>query len=371
MSYPSASAGSAPCAARVFSLALRALLAALVLSELVAGTCYRLDGLPYSKIRTDDGDWVPCNSDARISHCCSSKDYCLPNGLCLDAGANNYFSIQGCTDPSWPAPCVKSPQCQANIRDEYSFIFPCRQATNASFYHCCGETAECCGTTKTEDFLSFEGVTEIYRPSVLPASATPTPTPSESPSPDGTSSSSTKILAIGLGVGGALALAIIAALIFFGCRLHQHQTKRNEKDSSTINLHASSPAPISPIGGDKSRISATTTYSQPPHQQQQQQQMYVPNPSPGSPFQSGGGPFIPSASSTPVQAYSFNAHSPPPMAPPAPGSGSMYHVQPAYSGHSGAGAGYGGHGEGQHGGHGGYQQGAHHAPPGHVHELQN
>ncbi len=122
MSYSAARppiSASAPCAARALPPPLRILLALLIFGELVFGTCYRLDGLPHSKIRTDDGDWVPCDNTARISHCCSSKDYCLENGLCLNAGANNYFSIQGCTDPSWPSPCVKSPQCEDNIRKQF------------------------------------------------------------------------------------------------------------------------------------------------------------------------------------------------------------------------------------------------------------
>ncbi|KAK0624880.1 hypothetical protein B0T17DRAFT_255182 [Bombardia bombarda] len=92
------------------------LILSLFAADLVSGTCYKLDGAPYSRIRPDDGDWVPCDNTARVSSCCSSKDYCMGNGMCLDAGANNYFSLQGCTDPSWPAPCVTNPKCESNIR---------------------------------------------------------------------------------------------------------------------------------------------------------------------------------------------------------------------------------------------------------------
>ncbi len=63
--------------------------ASLLLADFAAGaaaTCYRLDGTPFANIRPDDGDWVPCDpSAAGASSCCSVKDYCLGNGLCLDA----------------------------------------------------------------------------------------------------------------------------------------------------------------------------------------------------------------------------------------------------------------------------------------------
>ncbi|OIW32020.1 hypothetical protein CONLIGDRAFT_629717 [Coniochaeta ligniaria NRRL 30616] len=94
------------------------LTATLLLTDIAtaAATCYRLDGTPFAKIRPDDGDWVPCDASASTSSCCSVKDYCLGNGLCLDAGANNYFSVQGCTDASWGSPCVTNAACKSNIR---------------------------------------------------------------------------------------------------------------------------------------------------------------------------------------------------------------------------------------------------------------
>jgi hypothetical protein len=38
-----------------------------------------LDGTPFSKIRPDDGDWIPCDPSATASSCCSVKDYCMGN----------------------------------------------------------------------------------------------------------------------------------------------------------------------------------------------------------------------------------------------------------------------------------------------------
>lgn len=64
---------------------------------LVRATCYNVLGR--------EADLIPCNPDDDISPCCSENDYCLSNGLCLDATANNLMSIQGCTDSVWRNPC--------------------------------------------------------------------------------------------------------------------------------------------------------------------------------------------------------------------------------------------------------------------------
>jgi len=70
------------------------------LLPLVQATCYTTFG------DIQDGD-VPCDPDNDVSTCCSANDYCLSNGLCLDASANNVMTQQSCTDPNWGAPCHK------------------------------------------------------------------------------------------------------------------------------------------------------------------------------------------------------------------------------------------------------------------------
>lgn len=279
-----------------------------------------MDGLPYSKIRTDDGDWVPCDSSKSVSHCCSSKDYCLDNGLCLDAGANNYFSIQGCTDPSWPAgsPCVTSPQCKKNLRksfpvhrscavtktcaleDEYSFAFPCRMATNSSFYYCCGQTADCCTNATEPDLLVFAGVTDINRPTVLPdgtSSGQATATPDS-----GAQADSTRNLAIGAGVGGGVGLAVIAALVFFGCQMRKAR-KAERRRSSVPTLSGPEKSVSSPL----SATAHVENYLQAQQQfQHQQQSPYLPGQGQGSPFQAQ----FPSNPSTPAQAFSYSTQPP-------------------------------------------------------------
>lgn len=50
--------------------------------------------------------WVPCNSTASVTNCCSPRDYCMSNGLCMDAVVDNMITQQGCTSENWDAqPC--------------------------------------------------------------------------------------------------------------------------------------------------------------------------------------------------------------------------------------------------------------------------
>jgi hypothetical protein len=64
-----------------------------------ATTCYTTEGQAINL--------VPCDPTANITTCCGLPDYCLSNGLCFNAGANNLLGNQGCTDPNWGAPCHK------------------------------------------------------------------------------------------------------------------------------------------------------------------------------------------------------------------------------------------------------------------------
>ena len=67
-------------------------------------SCYRANGIK----QNNPWGWTACNPDLAVSPCCGGGDYCLDNGLCLNAGnTNNLYTIQGCTDPSWAAPCQR------------------------------------------------------------------------------------------------------------------------------------------------------------------------------------------------------------------------------------------------------------------------
>lgn len=61
----------------------------------------------------------PCDSSTnRPSICCNKGDYCTSNGLCLNAGLDNSFSQQGCTDSSWSSSCER--YCDTSSRREFS-----------------------------------------------------------------------------------------------------------------------------------------------------------------------------------------------------------------------------------------------------------
>lgn len=69
-------------------------------------TCYWPSGIAAST-------FFPCEPSQPNSACCSTSDYCLSNGLCFDAGANNVLTRQTCTDQTWsdnacPKYCLQS-----------------------------------------------------------------------------------------------------------------------------------------------------------------------------------------------------------------------------------------------------------------------
>lgn len=71
----------------------------LLFTPVVATGCHMPNGSA-----SIDEQW-PCNPSAEASICCGVLDYCLGSVMCIDAGADNQFSIQGCTDVSWPGAC--------------------------------------------------------------------------------------------------------------------------------------------------------------------------------------------------------------------------------------------------------------------------
>ena len=188
-----------------------------------------------------------------------------------------------------------------SVGDEYSFVFPCNQATNASFNYCCGQTADCCANST--NFLSFPGATEIRRPTVLSTggagtsaaatvTVTVTATPGQGEFVGGATpapASDSKPLWIGLGVGLALVAALVGSLIFFGC-----QMRKRRKESKAA------PAPVSP-DLDKPPLGTGTAvaFVHDYHQQQQYQ---------GSPYQQQ----FPSGVSTPVQSHNYSPQAPAP-----------------------------------------------------------
>lgn len=81
---------------RLASVLATVLLAAVI--PLTSATCYDRSG----NVRSQ---WLPCDPNASTSTCCSSNDFCMSNGLCLNAGGNQAYTQQGCTDNKWGLPC--------------------------------------------------------------------------------------------------------------------------------------------------------------------------------------------------------------------------------------------------------------------------
>lgn len=108
-----------------------------------ATDCYDYNGNVYA------GQW-PCNPDQTVSSCCSYPDYCLNNGLCLDAGGNNFYSQQGCTDPAYGDSCNR--RCSIDNSDgsqhgSYYLLWLCAGDVGA---YCCGPDSSCCFNSTVE-----------------------------------------------------------------------------------------------------------------------------------------------------------------------------------------------------------------------------
>ncbi|PMD20531.1 hypothetical protein NA56DRAFT_704336 [Hyaloscypha hepaticicola] len=191
-----------------------------------AATCYYTDG---SADNSDDQ--LACDPTATVSACCGQTDYCLSNGLCLDAGANSLLAVQGCTDPKWSSPCHAYCPSEIQLGDT---MYPCANtepASGGSVEFCCGHEATnvstCCanggafsvpvGTDCFETVSAFElfGNFDIH----------------SSGQSIQVSFENKKSLAIGLGVGlgvGIPFLLLLSALVFLGLQL-----KRQNKDRAT------------------------------------------------------------------------------------------------------------------------------------------
>lgn len=74
-------------------------------------------------------DLYPCDATAEVSPCCSGLDFCLSNGLCLDAGSNNGFTQQGCTSKGWDFPCRQYCPNSAGKAGTFRLMLPLARLT--------------------------------------------------------------------------------------------------------------------------------------------------------------------------------------------------------------------------------------------------
>ena len=259
------------------ALRATALAVPLLLARLAnASTCYRADGNPFVLV-SPLSPWVPCNASAEVSTCCSAGDYCLGNGLCLDAGQNNLYTIQGCTSPNWGAPCHRyctspmgkafslpdsSPaRCQGNKADVWPFLSSFRNTDQNGYIRawicdtfnnfCCGEDSTCCQTTSRQFAVSAfhtayaaqsaapSTTSSTTASSAAAGASSPTTTASSSASassnlvasqtpspPSSADPSSDTALKVGLGVGIPLGLVLLGAISWLAWELRKSRTRQ-------------------------------------------------------------------------------------------------------------------------------------------------
>ncbi|KAI1150292.1 hypothetical protein F4825DRAFT_452596 [Nemania diffusa] len=185
-----------------------------------SATCYDTAG-------NEHDTFFPCNATAEVSVCCSGSDYCLDNGLCLDTGGDNIFTVQGCTSSTWEAPCKQYCPGLPPTQNWYQDLTLCKSIDKVSGEYCCGQNASCCDAT--DSYISLPIFKSVFK---APAVASPSDTatsssstsssspsssstsnPSPTPSPSGKSSNSS--LGVGLGVGLGLGLGLLSLALAF------------------------------------------------------------------------------------------------------------------------------------------------------------
>lgn len=210
-----------------------------------AQTCYYPDGSEAAGNR-------PCNTSTTYSACCSTTDYCLTNGLCFDAGGNNYMTRDSCTDSSWESNYC--PQfCQTSSTSGGESLLACNNSGNANTY-CCGvgSNAETCCNNGYSFVVPVGQVighpTASTSSNTLPSttgtatksSSTPTSSqsqssvpPSETTQPSSNSKSSATILGLSIGLGIPLSVAFFA-LLFFLLKERGRQNNLREADRGKV-----------------------------------------------------------------------------------------------------------------------------------------
>lgn len=186
----------------------------------VEATCYNSQGFPWTYSSEEPvASWVPCDPGAEVTNCCGPDDYCMSNGLCMDAVIDNMISQQGCTDKNWAGPCQN--YCGGTQSDAAGLHFLWRCDGQS---HCCGNnrSTTCCEDPGIETFVLEVG-TNISHPSATNSNTSNISEPISN-STSGAISSSTndnRDLAIGLGVGIPLGLALIAALCYLAVQFRK------------------------------------------------------------------------------------------------------------------------------------------------------
>ncbi|KAI0976243.1 hypothetical protein F4678DRAFT_416467 [Xylaria arbuscula] len=169
-------------------------------------TCYDTSG-------NEKDTFLPCNPSAEVSVCCSTSDYCLDNGLCLDAAGDNIFTVQGCTSRTWDAPCKQYCPDLPPTTNWYQDLTLCKTNDRESGEYCCGQDASCCNNTAS--YITIPLFASVYRGTDATSvstttSATPSSLSSGAPSQKTNDNSRTLGLSLGLGLGLGLLAPVLA-----------------------------------------------------------------------------------------------------------------------------------------------------------------
>jgi len=186
--------------------------------------------------------WFPCNLSEAITPCCNNVDFCMSNGICLNGGADNSFTIQGCTDPDWRSPCNRVCTGPADSSG-FVHLWPCE-----GIQYCCGQNASCCSDSKATTYtipaatalshpeggaVVLNSPTTTTTPTSTPVSSTPANSPAtsstqaNSSTPQSSPSNATALaMEVGLGVGIPLGLALVASLAVLGWQIRKLKRSR-------------------------------------------------------------------------------------------------------------------------------------------------
>ncbi|KAI0147729.1 hypothetical protein GGR57DRAFT_475712 [Xylariaceae sp. FL1272] len=220
-------------------------------------TCFNVRGDPWSFVSSEPvEEWLPCNSTAEVTNCCGPRDYCMGNGLCMDAVVDNFISQQGCTSEDWEEPCHNWCKDTQPTLAGLVFLWKCDEHQT---YCCSSDTSKsCCSNEGVDQFVLKVGLDLHHPPKTTTTTKTSTsttatdaPTSTTSTSANAanstiaqgndtiptsnttaTSSHNDHNLAIGLGVGGVFGLGIIAAICFLSVQIRR---KRKNTTQATEN----------------------------------------------------------------------------------------------------------------------------------------
>ncbi|KAK0726698.1 hypothetical protein B0T26DRAFT_671466 [Lasiosphaeria miniovina] len=179
-------------------------------------TCYDSRGYPQSGMQ-------PCfpNIPATGTNpCCGTVDLCLSNGLCLNLGADNEFTAQGCTNQHGTALALATAENGKDNINLYAYLVHC-----SGFHYCCGFDRSCCNNSDSVFTLAkFTVINYPYSPTTTSSSLSSTAPPSDNNATNNDDYKQKIITGLAAGLGVPLSLILIAGGCFFYWRRRNRQS---------------------------------------------------------------------------------------------------------------------------------------------------